>query len=190
MKDLPWETLVVAGVLAPALVGVWGWQQGLQRQLSASTATEPWQQVRERYPMPAPFKPSPELSEAFLRSVVRANPFSPTRRQAAQDAGGEAGEASAPSAPPPPQFIFKGRIVMGTKQRAVLEDAASKKTFFLQVGQEVAGFKVLDITENQVVLSNPNSQEPLRISLTQKEGKQEGKKKETSSSSNPGTRAP
>lgn len=178
MKDLPWETLVAAGMLAMAVGGAWNWQQGLQRHLSAPTATEPWQQIRERYPMPAPFKPSPELSEAFLRSVVRANPFSPTRRQAAQDAGGDSGEASGPLAPPPPQFIFKGRIVMGTKQRAVLEDATSKKTFFLQAGQEVAGFKVLDITENQVVLSNPNSQEPLLI------------KKETSSSSNPGTRAP
>ena len=179
MKDLPWDTMVTAGLLAVALAGVWSWQQGLHRQLSAPSATEPWQHVRERYPMPAPFNASAALPEPLLRSIIRANPFSSARRQHAQEPGGASGElsgSSTPPPPPPPQFIFKGRILMGTKQRAVLEEAASRKTHFLQVGQEVAGFKVLDIAENQVVLSIPNSQEPLRI------------KKEASSSSKPGTR--
>lgn len=178
MRDLPWEMLLAAGALAAALAGVWQWRQGLDRQMATPAAAESWQHVRERHPMPAPFKLSGEVSEALLRSVVRANPFSPARRQTAQDAGGGSSAPALPAAPPPPQFVFKGRILMGTKQRAVLEDVTTKKTHFLQVGQGVAGFKVLDITETEVVLSLPNTEEPLRI------------KKETFSSSESGTRAP
>jgi len=169
MRDLPWGLVGLAACLAVLFVGVWGWQQRLQQQLSAPKATEPWQHVREQHPMPASFKPAPDLAPDFLKTVVRANPFSPQRRQTPQEA--RALEEPVPIAEPAaPQFLYKGRVMMGAKQRAVLEDLSRKKTHFLQVGQEVAGFKVLDITETQVVLSTPNSQEPLVISLTPKEG--------------------
>ena len=160
---MPWGMFFVAGALAVGLAGVWQWRQGLARQMATPPPAESWQHVRERHPMPAPFKLSVEISEALLRSVVRANPFSPVRRQTAQDTSGDSSAPALPAAPPPPKFVFKGRILMGAKQRAVLEDVTTKKTHFLQVGQAVAGFKVLDITETEVVLSLPNTEKPLRI---------------------------
>ena len=54
---------------------------------------------------------------------------------------------------------------MGNQQRAIVEEGASHKTYFLQVGQTVAGFKVLDIGQKQVVLSNLATQEELVVSL-------------------------
>jgi hypothetical protein len=57
---------------------------------------------------------------------------------------------------------------MGTKQRAVLQDVTSQKTYFLQLGQEVAGFKVLDIAENRVLLSDPHTQEEVVVPITTK----------------------
>ena len=53
---------------------------------------------------------------------------------------------------------------MGAVRRAIVEDAANKKTYFLQVGQEVAGFKVLDIDESQVILSDLNTQKQMVVS--------------------------
>lgn len=169
---------MTACLLAVLTGGLWQWQQQVRRTLPPVLATEPWQQVREQYPAPHEFAYAGELPEAFLKGFIRANPFSPQRRKVPETPGAGGDAVPAASAPPPPQFIFKGRVLMGTKQRAVLEDAAAKKTYFLQVGQEVAGFKVLDIAETQVVLSTPNSEEPLLLRLTPKEGKKESRSKE------------
>ena len=75
----------------------------------------------------------------------------------------------APVVSGPPQFIYKGRINLGKKQRAVIEETTAKKTYFLEVGQAVAGFKVLDIQEKQVILSDPQTSKEVAVSLASKE---------------------
>jgi hypothetical protein len=71
-----------------------------------------------------------------------------------------------------PKFVYKGRINVGSRQRAILEDAAARKTYFLEVGQAVAGFKVLDIAENRVVLSDPQTNQEVVVSLSPPSGQE------------------
>lgn len=156
-------------------MGIGVWYAGLARAKHAELPPESWDLVKQQYPMPKE-EPTPEgLSSAMVNAMVQANPFSSQRRVASMPIGAGPSMAS-PSgelASTKPVFVYKGRVTMGQQARAILEDASIKKTYFLQVGQEVAGFKVLDITESQVVLSTPQSAEPLIITLTPKEGKQE-----------------
>lgn len=67
-------------------------------------------------------------------------------------------------------FIYKGRIMLGGMPRAILEEVWSKKTHFLQLGHTVAGFKLVDMTENHVVLSNVKTNESVVVPLTSKSG--------------------
>ena len=110
-------------------------------------------------------KVSPEIFEA----IISANPFSPVRRIATPSGESRPGEGPAElTAPPKPQFAYKGLIKLGNRQRAILEETTTHKTHFLEVGQEVAGFKVLDIAENRVVLSDPQTKEELVVSVASK----------------------
>jgi hypothetical protein len=100
---------------------------------------------------------------------VKANPFSPQRRTAPpQTTSGAAGTSGAAAAKPATQLVYKGRVSLGATQRAIVEDVTTKKTYFLQVGQEVAGYKVLDMAENEVVLSDVKTHETLQLRLTPK----------------------
>jgi len=166
MKQTPWDAIFAAIFLLAAAASVWQWQQTTLQRKAEKAGVEPWRHVRERYPMPETFGGADDRAASVLQSIVRANPFSPMRRQAPPEEHAS-NQPAAPPPPPPAQFVFKGRVSMGTTQRAVLEDLTTHKTYFLQVGQEVAGFKVLDIEENRVLLSDLHKQEELTIALTQ-----------------------
>lgn len=165
---------VLAVCLAVIAAGAWQWQRGVFRAARAQDrlAVEPWEQVKTQYPLPTESSPAPVSSAELFDAVVGASPFSPQRRSPAGAAGGP--EAGGPGGgtvkPPAPTFVYKGRINVGGSQRAIVEDATAHKTHFLEVGQEVAGFKVLDIAEKQVVLSDPQSQQELLVPLASKSG--------------------
>jgi len=162
--DMPWDSMVAALLLTLLMVFVWGWQRGVKDH-TIEELFEPWQHVREHYPIPGQLREATELSAELLQQVVRANPFSPARQQASSKGPGTESGQGASAAPLPPQFLYKGRVMIGQTQRAVIEETTAKKTYFLQVGQEVAGFKVLDMTESQVVLSDPQTGEEVAVSL-------------------------
>ena len=166
MTRTPWDAVAVALLAWAGVGGAWLWRDGVLENDHAGKSTEPWQQVRTRYPMPEAFHLEPEPSTALLQAVVQANPFSAERRAAKLTLSDDKSAPPPPAAPPKPQFIFKGRVVMGALQRAIVEDTTTKKTYFLQVGQEVAGFKVLDIQESRVILSDLKTNEELTLSLT------------------------
>jgi len=167
MRDTPWDAigLAIGAVLLAAMA--WGWTHAIHQRHKSPSVTEPWQHVTERFPISDHFKQAPEIPAAILQAVIRANPFSPQRRLAPVSPTPSA-EIERPPPPPSPQFIYKGRLLMGAKQRAILEEVTSKKTHFLQVGQEVAGFQVLEIADNQVVLKHSQTNEELVVSLTPK----------------------
>ena len=156
--------LAVGFALAAAFAG-W-WQARILRTHGADVRTESWERVKEDYPpVQEPGEPA-HLAPEVVETILRANPFSPQRRVipetppgAKVDGGGTAGE------PTKPKFVYKGRINLGKRQRAIMEDVNAHKTHFLEVGQEVAGFKVLDIAENRVVLSDLQSKEEVVVSL-------------------------
>ena len=170
MKHIPWATVVTIAMLSALAAVAWWWQQAIKRQPVPTRLTEPWEHVRNAFPMPAELKPPQETGEETLQAIVRANPFSPQRYQAPPASEGASGN-QAPAETVPPQYVYKGRVLMGAKQRAVVEDVTSKKTFFREVGQPLGEFKVLDISETQVVLSKPDTQEKLVLSLTPKQSK-------------------
>jgi len=128
----------------------------------------PWTHVQEQYPIPSEPEEAQKLSPEAFEAIRAANPFSSARRLKPPTDSSSEGGASATVAAPAPQFVYKGLIKFGNRQRAILEDLTTHKTHFLEVGQEVAGFKVLDIAENRVVLSDPKTKEELVVSIASK----------------------
>ena len=159
-----WDMLMGAGLVIgiAALAGFW--QADVARHSATSAAVESWQQVRERFPMPPETMPMAEPPTDLSQTIVHANPFSPSRQPPATTATSSSGQPT-PLPLPPAQFVYKGRIMMSQTPRAILEDATAKKTYFVQTGQEVAGCKVSDIQERQVLLMNLATQESVVVPL-------------------------
>ena len=157
--------VLLAMILALGAGGAWQWQHTAFQTKRIELMSEPWDRVKQDYPITEQ-APSTERPEDVAEAVLKANPFSPQRRPvtAKGEKGVEGGSLPTP-APPKPQFVFKGQINLGQRKRAILEDLNAHKTYFLEVGQEVAGFKVLDIGENRVVLSDPQTREEVAVSL-------------------------
>lgn len=166
------SSLIAALSLAVVAAGVWRWRSSVIGGPRVELASEPWDQLKASYPLPLGPQDAPTLSNAVVDSVLQANPFSPQRRAVSTAVGNPqqgGGGGRAPVAAGPPQFIYKGRIHLGKRQRAVIEETTAKKTYFLEVGQVVASFKVLDIKENQVVLSDPQTSKEVVVPLASKE---------------------
>ena len=167
------NAITLAACLAVLTVGTWWWQNAVFRTKPIEVKGESWGHVKEAYPIPGAAPESPILSPGMVEAVVHANPFSPERRlnPPSSTGGAEAGGASGESGEAPrPKFLYKGQVKLGKRPRAIVEEAATHKTYFLEVGQEVSGFKVLDIAENRVVLSDPQTHEEVVVSLTSSAG--------------------
>ena len=162
----PRASIALVVLLIGATAGAWQWQQSVFRARRPEVKSEPWERIKESYPLNDALAAAPALSPEIVEAVVRANPFSSQRRFVPPPDGSGQGPNGAPPKPPPPKFTFKGRINLGTRQRAIVEEMTTHKTYFLEVGQEVAGFKVLDIAENQVVLSDTKTQKEEVVSLS------------------------
>jgi hypothetical protein len=149
--------------MAVSLVAVgmtWQWRADLRPLSPGEPGVKGVEQAKAVYALPQEHTPLPPPSGVNADAVVRANPFSKTRGEL--PASDQAGAAAAHE-DPQPAFVYKGQILMGQRQRAILEDATTKKTHFLEVGQGVAEFKVLDMTEEQVVLSDEKTQTTLAV---------------------------
>ena len=147
-------------------IGGWWWRSQVMTSEAVEVPEQPWEPVRDRFPLPAAeTEPLGTTGEA-LQQFIEANPFSPTRRYVPPP---DAAEPKEPQEAQKPQFVYKGRIQLGTRQRAILEDLTVRKTHFLEVGQQVAGYKVLDISENQVLLSDLQTDEEVAVVRTSEE---------------------
>ena len=162
------HSTVLAVTLALIVAVAWRWQAAVFHAPRDEIKSESWDHVKKEYPMPREAADPPQLAPELVESVVRANPFSPTRQLTPLAGGRSGGSGGATTKPPPLQFRYKGRINLG-KQRAIVEETTTHKTYFLEVGQEVAGFKVLDIAENRVVLSDGQTKQEVVVSLTSQE---------------------
>jgi hypothetical protein len=162
---------VLAACLAVLAVGAWQWQLSVLRSARGELKGETWEQAKTQHPMPPEPIQTPALSADVVEAVTAAQPFSPQRRATAGSPDGGGGPVAVePAKPPAPKFLYKGRINVGTRQRAIIEDTTAKKTYFLELGQAVAGFKVLDMAETQVVLSDPQTHENVIVPLASKGG--------------------
>jgi hypothetical protein len=157
--------VLVVTLLTLSVAG-WWWKASVEAQANRQTLGESWQQVKEAYPLPETDLSASRLSAEQIEAILQANPFSPLRRALparGSDASQDDGSASASAIEP--RFVYKGRIDLGGRSRAIVEETTSRKTHFLEVGQELAGFKVLDIAENRVVLSNLRTDEQIIITI-------------------------
>ena len=171
----PASTMGLALLMAMAAAAGWWWQSTVFRAPRLEVSAEAWDHVKQAYPIPETSDSLPATSTETLETIGQANPFSPQRRQTPAGGGSETpGGETAPVEPVKPVLSYKGRINLGQRQRAIMEDQATKKTHFLEVGQAVAGFKVLDITETQVVLSDPQTGEAVVVPLTSPAGRTQG----------------
>ena len=164
--------VVLLACAALIMAATWAWHARVFHTGTAGVAGDPWEQVKQAYPLAETPPELAPLSAQSAQAVIQANPFSPERRRLpAQGDDGTGGEGTTTSLEPPPKphFLYKGRINVGKRQRAILEEVSTHKTYFLEVGQEVAGFKVLDITQKQVLLSDPNTHEEVVVSLASSE---------------------
>lgn len=160
---------LLSGCLLVITLGGWWWRlAGPGRRANGPALVhESWQQVTSVYPMPEPPPGAGARPAPAFDAVVEANPFSPTRKYVAPPTAGDGQSGTEQPGPAPKsQFVYKGRINLGNRQRAIVEDVTTKKTHFLEVGQEVAGLKVLDITETQVLLSDARTREEIVLLLT------------------------
>lgn len=161
--------VAAAALLAVAAGAAWWWRVQVFSTTPATIMPEQWQHVRQQYPAPEEAPPPAALAPETIETIVNANPFSAMRRfvPPAKDDGthGPPGGSASVSAP---QFIYKGLVSLGSRQRAIVEDTTIRKTYFLEVGQEVTGFKVLDIAENRVLLSDVKTNKELVVSVAEK----------------------
>jgi len=88
-------------------------------------------------------------------TIVDRNPFArfEPRVVAAEGDSGTAKEEEKAS------FIYRGMASVGSVVRAILEERGSKEMFFVASGGQVGTFKVLDITQDTVILSREDGQE-------------------------------
>ena len=159
MNTSVWHAIVAAAVGTALLAGSWmgAWLLRRPPSLPAASSEEAWERIYDEAPMPEPFSAALPSAGPSWDAVMQANPFSPQRGRPAP-APGDAAPSSNPVVVSP-RFVYKGRVQMGASQRAILEEAHSRKTHFLETGQTVAGFQVLQIEENQVTLVNSAGEE-------------------------------
>ena len=164
--------LVAAGALVVAAGFIGSWRLSIRHEQKNGLPKESWQRIKEEYPLPSEQVSDVVVPTETFTAFLAANPFSPQRRQLPppSDQAGGSGEAGREAKPPAPKFIYKGRMQLGSRQRAILEDSSIGKTYFLEVGQGVANFKVLDIDEKRVLLSDPLTHEEVAVSLTSTAG--------------------
>ena len=158
-------SVALAVGLAVTAIAVVRWRSAIVRAERLEVAGESWEHVKADYPPPPEPSEPPALAAEIFDAVLQANPFSPQRLPASADGGAAAGGAAGQgvSAPIIPQFLYKGRVDLGKRQRAIVEETTTGKTYFLEVGQEVAGFKVLDISQTEVVLSDVKTAQQIVI---------------------------
>lgn len=151
-------------LMLAALAGAWWWRVGLSDAAMIELPVQSWKAAESRYPMPEEAPMEDGLTQEVLSGIVEANPFSPQRRHVPEPA------ATIRALPTASQTVeeqvmlrFKGLIQLGTRKRAIIENSGDQKTHFLEVGQQVAGYKLLDITESQVLLSHVSTGEEVTL---------------------------
>ena len=155
--------------VAIVAAGTWGWRASLVRVKPVEPSGDQWEHVREKYPLPEEPADLSPIAPGTAEAIISANPFSQKRRALPPPAElGTSGTPGEVPEPERPQFAYKGRIAVGSRERAIVENLTTHKTHFLELGQEVAGFKVLDIDENRVVLSDPQTHQEVVLSVTSK----------------------
>ena len=93
---------------------------------------------------------------AVYTPLIDQDPFVRVKTAAPDD---HTAASTEPAVPTSSELVFRGRVVLGGRQVAVVEVVNSHETLFVGVGQSLDGWKVVDIDEERVVLSKPPDQQ-------------------------------
>lgn len=77
--------------------------------------------------------------------------------------------------PKKPAFIYKGRIMLGSKVMVIIEDEGTGKSYSVQEGGLVGDYVVLMVGEKDVLLKNKDGEEILLQTVKKEEPAQEKK---------------
>ena len=92
-------------------------------------------------------------------SIVERNPFVRLEPRVVEEGSETSGEEGVDEKKI--LFIYRGMASVGNVVRAVLEEPTSREVFFASSGGQVGKYKVLDITQDTVILSQEDGQEIL-----------------------------
>jgi hypothetical protein len=87
-----------------------------------------------------------------LSAIVDRPLFSPSRRGVTTPPVNRAPETATPS-PPPPTLVFSGAVLDGTSAHVVVLVGAERRALRAQIGDEIGGWKVSEISGRTLVLS-------------------------------------
>jgi type II secretory pathway component GspD/PulD (secretin) len=60
-------------------------------------------------------------------------------------------------------LVLTGIFGIGEASKAIIEDVTNKKSYYISRGESIGNSKVIEITENQVILDGPNGRSVLKI---------------------------
>jgi hypothetical protein len=97
--------------------------------------------------------PNPLAAQSIeqLSAIVDRPLFSPSRRGAPTPPVNRAPETAAPS--PPPNLVFSGAVLDGTSAHVVVLVGAERRALRAQIGDEIGGWTVSEISGRTLVLS-------------------------------------
>ena len=88
-----------------------------------------------------------------LSAIVDRPLFSPSRRGVPTAPASRDPETPAPTAPPPPNLVFSGAVLDGTSANVVVLVGPERKPLRAQIGDEIGGWTVSEISGRTLVLS-------------------------------------
>jgi len=102
---------------------------------------------------------------SHYEGMLKRSPF--FKVQPRQAKASTAGTVVLPVEESTPVFLYKGKIAAGNRLLVIIEQTRSGETFMVAKGEQLNGYKVLDITDTEVILSKKGEE---NISLKTIEG--------------------
>lgn len=88
---------------------------------------------------------------SYYEGMLKRSPFFKVRPKVARQAKGEIEPLTVEERTP--RFIYKGKIVAAARLVVIIKQTRSGETFMVSKGENLNGYKVLDITDAEVILS-------------------------------------
>ena len=94
---------------------------------------------------------------SYYEGMLRRSPFIKVQPKRARAAKREA--PPVPVEEQTPVFLYKGKISAGSRLMVIIKQTRSGETFMVSSGESIDGYKVLDITDTEVILSKKGEED-------------------------------
>ncbi len=94
---------------------------------------------------------------SYYEGMLRRSPF--FQAQPREGTAGAASSAVALLEETAPKFIYKGKMVLGERLVVLIEQTRLDEVVMVSQGDNIAGYKVLDITDTEVILSKEGEED-------------------------------